>query len=50
MIGGGGCDLSPGRAAAFRELLLGPAAGDDQPASLGRGLRRRADAIERLGK
>ena len=36
MIRRGGNDLGLGRPPAFRELPLGPAAGDDEPATLRR--------------
>ena len=50
MVGRGGGDLGLGRAAVFRELPLGPAAGHDQPGALRRPFGGGADAVERLGE
>ena len=50
VVGSGGSDLGLGGAAAFLELPFDPAAGDHEPRALGRGPRRAANAIERLGK
>ena len=47
VIGRGGNDLGLGRPPAFLELPLGPAAGDDEPASLRLGFRCGAETVER---